>query len=102
MDLSSIPILDHHCHAFLRRETPYTAPEYQGFFSEGGDATIVARHTPNTVFFRWAIKELASCLGCAPTTEAVLAARAAMPLNQLGARMLREANIQTLLIDYGL
>ena len=102
LDLASIPILDHHCHAFLRRETPYTALEFQGFFSEGGDAATVAEHTPDTVFFRWAIKELANFLGCAPTTEAVTAARAAMPLAELAGRMLRDANISILLIDYGL
>jgi hypothetical protein len=102
LDLASIPILDHHCHAFLERATPYSALEFQGFFSEGGDAGIVAEHTPNSVFFRWAIKEVAHFLGCPPTTEAVLAARAAIPLNELGMRMLRDANIPVLLIDYGL
>lgn len=102
IDLTSIPILDHHCHAFLYRSTPYSALEFQGFFSEGGDEGIVAEHTPNSVFFRWGIKEVAQFLGCDPTTEAVLAARAAIPLNDLGARMLRDANIPVLLIDYGL
>jgi len=102
LDLTSIPILDHHCHAFLRRDTAYSALEFQGFFSEGGDEGIIAEHTPNSVFFRWAIKDLARFLDCEPTTEAVRAARAAIPLNELGARMLRDANIQVLLIDYGL
>jgi len=102
LDLASIPILDHHCHAFLNRATPYSALEFQRFFSEGGDEGIVAEHTPNSVFFRWAIKEIAQLLECKPTTEAVLAARATIPLNELGMRMLRDANIPVLLIDYGL
>jgi len=102
MDLASIPILDHHCHSFINRATPYTALEYQGFFSEGGDEGIVANHTPNSVFFRWGIKEVAKFLGCDPTTEAVLSARAAIPLSELAARMLRDVNIPALLIDYGL
>jgi hypothetical protein len=102
IDITSIPILDHHCHAFLRRATPYSALEFQRFFSEGGDDGIVAEHTPNSVFFRWAIKELAQFLNCAPTTEAVLAARAAISLDELGTRMLHDANIPALLIDYGL
>jgi uncharacterized protein len=102
IDLTSIPILDHHCHSFLHHATSYSALEFQHFFSEGGDEGIVAEHTPNSVFFRWAIKELAQFLGCAPTTEAVLAARAAIPLNELGVRMLRDVNIPALLIDYGL
>src|SRR5690349_10032230 len=102
IDVTSIPILDFHCHIFLRRTIPYNALEFQGFFSEGADQGIVAEHTRNSVFFRWAIKEIARFLGCAPTTEAVLAARAEIPLNELGARMLRDANIPALLIDYGL
>lgn len=102
LDLVSIPILDHHCHTFLHRATPDSALEFQRFFSEGGDEGIVAAHTPNSVFFRWGIKELAHFLECEPTTEAVLAARATIPLNELGARMLRDANIPVLLIDYGL
>ena len=102
LDLTSIPILDHHCHAFIKRATSYSALEFQGFFSEGGDEGIVANHTPNSVFFRWGIKEVARFLGCDPTTEAVLEARAAVPLHELGARMLQDANIPVLLIDYGL
>ena len=102
LDLTPIPILDHHCHAFIKRSSPYGAVEFQGFFSEGGDPGIVADHTPNSVFFRWAIKELAQFLGCDATTQAVVAARAATPLKELGARMLRDANIPVLLIDYGL
>jgi hypothetical protein len=95
-------MLDHHCHAFLRRAAPYTAAEYLGFFSEGGDAGIVANHTADSIFVRWATKELAQFFGCEPTLEAVLGARARFSLNDLAARMLRDANIPTLLIDYGL
>jgi uncharacterized protein len=102
LDLTSIPILDHHCHAFINRAAPYTALEYQHFFSEGGDEGIVADHTPNSVFFRWGIKEVAKFLGCDPTTESALEARAAIPLNELASRMLRDVNIPVLLIDYGL
>jgi hypothetical protein len=76
--------------------------EFQQFFSEGGDGGIVAQHTLNSIFFRWGIKELANFLECEPRTEAVLEARASIPPNELGARMLRDANIPTLLIDYGL
>ena len=101
-ELAAIPILDHHCHALLNRTNPYTPLEFKRFFSEGGDEGIVAEHTPNSVYFRWAIKELAQFLGCSPTTERVLAARAAIPLNELAARMLHDANIPVLLVDYGL
>ena len=101
LDLSSLPVLDHHCHSLLRRQTPFSQVEFQSFFSEGGDETIRARHVPNTIYFRWAIKELARLLGCDPATEAVLAARAAVPPNAWAGRLFGDANISLLLVDYG-
>ncbi|RPH84726.1 MAG: amidohydrolase [Candidatus Rokuibacteriota bacterium] len=101
LDLSSLPVLDHHCHSLLRRQTPFSQVEFQSFFSEGGDETVRARHVPNTIYFRWAIKELARLLGCDPTTEAVLAARAAVPPHAWAGRLFRDANIPILLVDYG-
>ncbi len=102
IDLTRIPILDHHCHAFLQRKTAYSITEYLRFFSEGGDDDIVAHHTANSIFVRWATKELARFFECEPTLEAVLNARTRLSLNDLAARMLHDANIPVLLIDYGL
>lgn len=99
--LNSLPVLDHHCHSLLRRIEPYSAVEFQRFFTESGDDVIRAEHVPHTVFFRWAIKELAAFFGCPPTTEAVLTARAAISPGDLATRMFRDANIPVLLVDYG-
>ena len=60
-----------------------------------------AHHVPETVFYRWAIRELAAILACAPTTEAVLAARGRMSADALAQRLLGEANIAALLVDHG-
>lgn len=101
LNLSTIPIIDHHCHALLRNGGPFTALEFQRFFTESGDAIMRAQHVPNTVFYRWAIKELAAFLGCAPNAEAVLTARAAIAPADLAQRLFQDANITTLLLDYG-
>ena len=101
LDLSTIPILDHHCHALLRRGDPFTAVEFQRFFTESSDPGICANHVPNSLFYRWAIKELAAFLGCDPTPAAVLAARAALDPAALAQRLFTAANITTLLLDYG-
>ena len=101
LTLSHIPILDHHCHALLRNGGPFTALEFQRFFTESSDATMRAHHVPNTVFYRWAIKELAAFLGCAPNADAVLSARAAIAPADLAQRMFQDANITMLLLDYG-
>ena len=71
LDLSDIPIIDHHAHALLRRP-PATAAEWLAFFTESRDPALVADHVPNTLFFRYAVKALAGLLGCEPTPEAVL------------------------------
>ena len=60
-----------------------------------------ARHVPETVFYRWGIRELAAALDCAPTTEAVLVARAGISADALAQRLLGEANIAVLLVDHG-
>ena len=101
MDLDAVPILDQHCHSLLRDGTVADAVVYAGFFSESGDPTMHAHHVPETVFYRWAIRELAAILGCAPTTAAVLAARRGMSTDALARRLLGEANIAVLLVDHG-
>lgn len=99
LDLGTVPIVDHHCHSLLRDGPPAGAADYPRFFTESTDATMRGRHASQTLFFRWAVKELAGFFGCAPTAEAVAAAR--RPPEALAARMLREAGIATLLVDHG-
>jgi predicted TIM-barrel fold metal-dependent hydrolase len=101
LDLAAVPILDQHCHALLRDGGVTDAAAYAGFFTESGDPAMHARHAPETVFYRWAVRELSAFLGCAPTTEAVLAARATMSADALTRRLLAEANIAVLLVDHG-
>jgi hypothetical protein len=101
MDLAAVPILDQHCHALRRDGTVADAAAYAAFFTESGDPVMHARHVPETVFFRWAIRELAAVLGCAPTAEAVLAARGGSSPEALARRLLGEANVAVLLVDHG-
>ena len=74
---------------------------YARFFTESDDPTMHARHAPETIFYRWAIRELAALLGCAPTTEAVLTARLRESPDALAWRLLGEAKIAALLVDHG-
>ena len=101
LDLSGIPILDQHCHALVRPGGVLTTTGYQRFFSESGETEMHRRHAPTTIFFRWALKEIARFLDCAPAVEAVLAARAALGPDALADRMFRDANLGMLLVDYG-
>lgn len=101
LDLDAVPILDQHCHALLRDGTVADTASYARFFTESSDPAMHAHHVPETVFYRWAIRELATILDCAPTTEAVLAARAGMSADALARRLLGAATIAMLLVDHG-
>jgi len=85
----------------LRDGTITDAAVYARFFTESDDPAVHARHAPETVFYRWAIRELSAFLGCAATTYAVLTARAGVSPDELARRLLGEANIGVLLIDHG-
>jgi predicted TIM-barrel fold metal-dependent hydrolase len=100
LDLSAVPILDNHCHSLLRGGTG-SAAEYARFFTESGSAEMRARHASQTIFFRWAVKELARYFGCAPTAEAVVEARASVPAGALAVQMLSDAGIAGLVLDHG-
>ncbi len=100
LDLSEIPIVDHHAHALLRRP-PATVSEWLGFFSESRDPALVAGHVPNTLFFRYAVKALSALASCKPTPEAVLAARDDRGEEGWLDLLLGDANIDVMLVDYG-
>ena len=100
LDLSAIPITDHHAHSLLRRP-PATPHDWLRFFTESGEPALISNHVPNTLFFRYAVKALAGLLGCAPTPEAVLAERDRMGQRAWIERLIRDANIAIMLMDYG-
>jgi predicted TIM-barrel fold metal-dependent hydrolase len=101
IDLTGIPIVDHHAHSLLKAEQPLSMERYQGFFSESADPVVKSRDVPHSIMWMWAIRDLAGYLGCEPTPEAVLAARNALPLADLANGMWRDQNSEILLIDYG-
>lgn len=103
MDLSHIPIIDHHAHPLLRPEAGYAADavRFQRWFTESTSPAIHARHVPHSLVFRTALAWLAELLACEPTVEAVLAARAAQDERAWVQRLFQDANIEVLLCDYG-
>lgn len=98
--IAAIPVIDHHAHALMRLPQRLTPARFAAFFSEGGDAAIRREHVQNNLFFRRTLHDLARLLDCAATPEAVLAARAAMPLDEYARRLVQDANIDAFLLDY--
>ena len=101
MDLSSIPIVDHHAHPLLKPAATRDAGGFRQWFTESTDPEIHARHVGQTLFFRTALRWLAELLACEPTLEAVLAARAAQSSEAWTRGLFEAANIAIVLCDYG-
>lgn len=101
MDLSAIPLFDHHCHA-LRRPggTPLDGAAFRRHFSETADPAMDA-HLPFSLFYRRGLRDLAALIGCAGSEEAVLAARAGQPPEAYARRLFEAAGITVLLVDTG-
>ncbi|MBI1800865.1 MAG: amidohydrolase family protein [Chloroflexi bacterium] len=101
LDLSAIPIVDHHCHSLLKAGAPLDAEAFRAIFTESVEPEIVRRHVPQTMFYRRAVRELAALLDCEPVEEAVLARRAAFTAEEYTRRLMRDAGIEAMLVDYG-
>ena len=100
MDLSAIPILDHHCHAIRRPGQPLAGDDFRRFFAETTDPAMVP-HIRHTVFYMRVIRDVAELLGCEPTEDAVLAARAAAEPEAHARRLFDAGNFRALLVDTG-
>jgi predicted TIM-barrel fold metal-dependent hydrolase len=101
MDLSTIPLLDHHCHALQRPGAPLDVAVFRGHFSESSDPSITP-HLAFSLFYRRGLRDLGAVLGCEPTEEAILAERQRVALPLYARRLFQAANISTLLVDTGL
>ena len=100
LDLDPIPIVDNHCHSLLRAQPPdddaFRIHLTESYFDE-----IARDHVPTSIFYRRTLVELADLLGCAPTPDAVHAARRERGVEWLTREIVRRANFKTWLIDTG-
>lgn len=97
---ADIPLFDHHAHS-LRRVQPETPDAFRAHFTESDVPEAVSRDVPWSLFYRRALADLAAFFGCAPSEDAVCAARARRPFAALTREMFTDAGIGALLIDPG-
>jgi predicted TIM-barrel fold metal-dependent hydrolase len=100
MNLSSIPILDHHCHTIRRPGQPLEGDGFRRFFAETTDPAM-APHIRHTVFYMRMLRDVADLLGCEPTETAVWAARAAADPEAYIRQLFEAGNFRALQIDTG-
>ena len=99
LDLTHIPVVDQHCHPWLRHSPTYEPESYWTLFTEGVHPGVHAQ-VPHTIYYRWTIRELARLLKCDPTEDDVLANRAAMGHDAFAARLMTEANVESAILDH--
>src|SRR4051794_30501789 len=100
MDLTPIPIIDHHCHAVRRFDHPLGVDEFRAFFAETTDPEMPP-YIARTVFYMRMVRDVAAMLGCEPSEEAILEVRNRTPLEEYARRFFDAGNWRALFIDTG-
>ncbi len=101
LDLTSVPVVDNHCHGILLDQDFGDTDGWRGAFTESTEPGMVRDHVATTAFYGRLIRTLAGFLDCEPEEQAVFAARTGRDGLGLAAELLRSANIDTLLVDTG-
>jgi hypothetical protein len=75
--------------------------EFLGLYTESRDEEQVLCHVPQTAFFRRSLRDLAGCLGCRPDVGSILEHRARLSRQAYLERLIQEARLRALLVDFG-
>jgi predicted TIM-barrel fold metal-dependent hydrolase len=100
MDLSAIPIVDHHCHTIRCPGLPLDGDTFRRCFIETTDPDM-APHVRQSVFYLRALRDMAALLGCDPDEDALLAQRAVAAPEAYARRLFDAGNFRALLVDTG-
>jgi hypothetical protein len=100
LDLTSIPVVDNHCHPVLL-EQKMDALTFRAYFTEANDARFAEQHVPNSVYYLWMLRQMATFSGCQSKSneDEVIAARNRLEADTLVERLYRAAGIDTLILD---
>ncbi len=100
LDLTSIPVVDNHCHPVLL-EQKMDRLTWRGYFTEASDPDFASQHVPQSVAYLWMMRQLALFFGCANKNDEdeVLAARNRLEADTLIEHFYRAARLDTLILD---
>jgi len=98
LDLTSISVVDNHCHPVLLNQH-MDALRFRGYCTEASDPSFAEKHVPNTVYYLWLLRQMATFYGCERNEDDILAARSRLGSDTLLEHLLRAANIDTLILD---
>ncbi len=102
-DLASVGVVDNHCHAVDRVQGHTDVAGWRALFTESPDARTRAVDVATTVFYQRLMTTMAADhgLGTGGDEAAVLAARAGEDATALTGRLLRDAQVDALVVDTG-
>ena len=100
IDLDAIPIVDNHCHSLLREQPP-DDDAFRIHLTESYIPEIARDHVQHSLFYRYALVEMAALLGCEATPDAVHAARRERGVEWLTRTVVERGAFKTWLIDTG-
>ncbi len=98
LDITSIPVVDNHCHPVLLNQH-MDALRFRSYCTEATDPSFAEKHVPNTVYYLWLLRQMATFYGCERDEDDILAARSRLGSDTLLEHLLRAANIDTLVLD---
>ena len=98
LDITSIPVVDNHCHPVLLNQH-MDALRFRSYCTEATDPSFAEKHVPNTVYYLWLLRQMATFFGCERNEDDILAARSRLGSDTLLEHLLRAANIDTLILD---
>src|SRR5215207_11705954 len=101
LDLTSVPVVDNHCHGILVDQDFGDIAGWRGAFTESTEPGMARDHVATTAFYGRLIRTLAGFLNCEPEEQAVFAARTGKEGRELTGALLGAANVDTLLLDTG-
>jgi hypothetical protein len=84
--IGQVAFVDHHVHAPDKRVQAIPLDAFRRPFTEASIPAVWTENVPTLIGYQWMVRELARVLHCAPTEDAVLAARngmAAVPYHRL-------------------
>jgi len=100
LDLTSIPVVDNHCHPILLNQH-MDIRDFRSYFTEASDPSFAEQHVGTSVYYLWLLRQMAVFLGCESKSdeEEVIAARSRMDADTLVEHFYRAAHIDTLILD---
>lgn len=102
LDLTSIPVVDNHCHPVLLEQKMETL-RFRAYFTEASDPVFAEQHVANSVSYLWMLRQMALFFGCQSKSDEdeVLTVRNQLEAETLIAHLYRAARIDTLILDVG-